>query len=759
MNELRRFPFACFCLTLISIAGFCFVFGRIELLAIAGLLALISWYVTEGPRGRTIPRWVSNVLVVVFLVNMFFDARSNVGDLPQVLGRFTVWLLLVKLYERRTARDHGQLLGLSLLLMLIGCAEMPPPLGFGILLLVYAGVGTYCLLLFQLYAAHERVHDVRQQRGIVGVVATRPTIGRRVGPHLRRLAVGVGLGTVAVSVLIFILFPRDLGRGAFVGRGFGGEESHLRGFGREVTLGDSTRISDSPRILFRARVLSSDRGLGGPGTTFLLRASALEVYEDRKWKVVRSGTVPLELPRGQEVPLTQSFDGAPPPPNPPLTRLRFSFNRATDTILHLGAPWSVKLDGVTGSRRIRIRNATREVRLAGGGETSGYEISSVVNPDARAIAAVAGTSVELFPIGGEFRNRNRPIASAIRREAQNILLRRGIPVRPEGTEWARQVANAFQEHLTGGQFTYTLDRTDQRLPSSGAASDPIVHFLTDSRAGHCEYFASAHAALCQSIGVHARMVLGFAASEFDPANDQYIVRANHAHAWTEVGMPGDTWVTYDPTPASVTAPTLAGDQNGFANRANAIFAQVEGTWSDRFVGYDPNLQQDIYSALESASTATLGRWWARVRQWASDVNRAFYFGPAGYVWLGIVGLAGVIAVLAAARWIRRRRRIRRGLNRGRGDGAPTERAIRGLAFYFDMLDVLQRAGLDKPDWQPPLEFSRRVAERRPELARPVRELAERYYRGRFGGDLPDDAEIRELRQRVGTLAADLGVRA
>lgn len=760
MNHLRRFPFVCFCLTLISIAGFCYVFGRIELLVIAGVLALISWYVTEGPRGRTLPRWVSNLLVLAFLVNMFFDARSNVGELPQVLGRFTVWLLLVKLYERRTARDHGQLLGLSLLLMLIGCAEMPPPLGFGVLLIIYAGLGTYCLLLFQLYSAHERVLEARQQRGIVGVVATRPTIGRRVGPHLRRLAVGVGLGTVAFSVLIFVLFPRDVGRGSFFSRNFGNASgSPLTGFAREVTLGTGTRINDSPRVLFTVRVMESSRQIGGPAQTLLLRASALEVYEDGRWQVQNSGSVPVEVPRGQDVPLTQTFDGVPPP-EAPLTRLRLDYVRDTDSILHLGAPWTLRLDGGSGSRRVRIRNATREVRLVGRGRTRGYEIETVLNPEPDAIRAVAGTSIDLFSFGGDLRNRRAPLARTIRTEAQRILRQRGVPLVSSDPEWPLRVADAFQAHLNSGDFRYTLDLSNVTLPPGrGPDADPIVHFLRESRRGHCEYFAAAHSALCQSVGVHARMVIGFAASEFNPTTETYVVRGRHAHAWTEVGRPGQRWRTYDPTPAAVTAPSLASGRDGIAGRVGDLYSRLEGTWSDRFVGFDPGLQQDIYGALETAGNATVGRWWDRLRQWASDVNRAFYFGPAGYVWLGIVGLAGVIAVFAAARWIGRRRRIRRGLNRGRGGTPPTERAIRGLAFYFDMLEVLRRAGIDKPEWQPPLEFSRSVAGRQSELEMPVRELAERYYRGRFGGDLPDDEEIRTLRKRVGELAARLGVRA
>ncbi|NIM42018.1 MAG: hypothetical protein GTO74_12505, partial [Hydrogenophaga sp.] len=58
-----------------------------------------------------------------------------------------VLLVLIKLYQHKSPRDWAQLLGLSLLLMLIGCLQTND-LMFAGTLLAYSVIGLYVLLLF-----------------------------------------------------------------------------------------------------------------------------------------------------------------------------------------------------------------------------------------------------------------------------------------------------------------------------------------------------------------------------------------------------------------------------------------------------------------------------------------------------------------------------------------------------------------------------------------------------------------------------------
>ena len=55
MKLLRSFPLMVFILVLLSIGALCAAQQSLQLLLVAGTLAAISWYVTEGPRGKTLP--------------------------------------------------------------------------------------------------------------------------------------------------------------------------------------------------------------------------------------------------------------------------------------------------------------------------------------------------------------------------------------------------------------------------------------------------------------------------------------------------------------------------------------------------------------------------------------------------------------------------------------------------------------------------------------------------------------------------------
>ena len=86
--------------------------------------------------------------------------------------------------------------------------------------------------------------------------------------------------------------------------------------------------------------------------------------------------------------------------------------------------------------------------------------------------------------------------------------------------------------------------------------DPLVWFLFDYRAGFCNYYATAEVILLRSVGVPARMVVGFAQGEYLPP-DRYTILEKDAHAWPEVYFPGIGWVEFEPTggqPALVRLP-------------------------------------------------------------------------------------------------------------------------------------------------------------------------------------------------------------
>lgn len=746
MNHLRRFPRDCFWLTLLAIGGFCLVVGEMELLVVAGVLAGISWFVTEGPRGRTLPRWASNVLVLALLGNMILDAQATPETLPTVLGRFTVWLTLIKLYERRTARDHAQLLGLGLLLMLIGASRTPPPLVFGIILAAYACLGMYCVLLYQLYAAHEHSDRIRRDRDLHGYASSRPTTGRSPGGHLRGLALATGAGVAVLSLVVFLLFPRDVGRGfiepVVMERG---RMDPTIGLDRSMDLETGRRINDDPSLLFTVETIPPP-GVPSPGRvgeSMLLRAAALERYEDGSWTVERPGLIEFESRPGSAVSVIQPGVTRPDPP-PATWQQSFNFVRDTEQLLHLGGPIYVRID--EGARTLEYMQGTRELAVASGGRGRGrvrsVEVRSVPDPAPDVQRALAGDGRDRFRIGGIMVQRGHPTRRMIREVAREILdpLELWPPrrrVRGVDPDWANRAIDAFEDHFRRGGFVYTLDLSDvAAAPGRTGAGDPVVRFLTETRRGHCEYFASAFSLLCQSVDLPARVVIGYSASEWDPEAGVHVVRARHAHAWSEVQIAPWNWRTVDPTPPSVTSATTTDDQT-VADRLAGLYDRLEGTWNDRFVGFDPGLQSEILDALQRGREATFDAGLESVRAWAQRVNEFFRLGVAGYIWLGVMAFAFAIAVVAVLRWLRRRMRVARRLGlRGRR-ALVRDETIRGLAFYVDLLEVMDRRGEVKPEWQTPMAWADTLAVRRPGIGAQVQRLVRLYYDGRFGGRIPD----------------------
>jgi transglutaminase-like putative cysteine protease len=103
-------------------------------------------------------------------------------------------------------------------------------------------------------------------------------------------------------------------------------------------------------------------------------------------------------------------------------------------------------------------------------------------------------------------------------------------------------ALALQDYFTGAgsRFTYSL----QTAP--GAGDDALVEFLTVGRVGYCEQFASAMAVMLRTVGVPARVAVGFTAGT--DAGDHRTLSTSDAHAWVEAWFEGIGWTTFDPTP-------------------------------------------------------------------------------------------------------------------------------------------------------------------------------------------------------------------
>jgi transglutaminase-like putative cysteine protease len=123
------------------------------------------------------------------------------------------------------------------------------------------------------------------------------------------------------------------------------------------------------------------------------------------------------------------------------------------------------------------------------------------------------------------------VSDRVRAEAQRAVA---------GAPNAYSRAKALQDYFGRG-FKYDL------TVDPGHGEDALERFLFRTKRGYCEQFAGTYAVMARSIGLPARVAVGFTPGELQ--NDgKYHVRDEHAHAWPEVYLHGYGWVAFEPTP-------------------------------------------------------------------------------------------------------------------------------------------------------------------------------------------------------------------
>lgn len=278
-------------------------------------------------------------------------------------------------------------------------------------------------------------------------------------------------------------------------------------------------------------------------------------------------------------------------------------------------------------------------------------------------------------------------------------------------------AQAFQRHLRGSDFEYSLDLP---TPADGP-SDPILSFL-ETKVGYCQQFASTMTLLARAQGIPARVVVGFLPGEAS-GTDERVVRASDAHAWPELYFRGVGWTRFEPTPgaraASVPSYSIAIDRGNLE--------PTEETASETTT---PTTTAPALPEADAPSPAE-----------EEDTTRAW---PRVLLTLLLAGAA--LALMPVTAWVTRRR------ERTRAAGA----AERTEVEWQDFLDRLDDLGLPAPRGATPRSVGTWLARRghlEPASVEQLDHVVATVERARYGrpeqslpdiGD-PTDAIVEEVR--------------
>jgi len=248
--------------------------------------------------------------------------------------------------------------------------------------------------------------------------------------------------------------------------------------------------------------------------------------------------------------------------------------------------------------------------------------------------------------------------------------------------------------------------------------DSVDDFLFNTRRGFCGHFASSFTMLMRAAGIPARVVGGYQGGDWNPIGGYLIVRQSHAHAWSEVWLPGRGWTRIDPTAAVAPERIERGldaalpDGEPVAGRllrnsdllwqARLIWDNANARWNDWIVGYSPDSQEQLLESLG--------------------------FENPDWRQLGLLLGAGLILSFAAlSAWLAWDFRPK-----------PADAATR---CYRRFASRLARRGIERLPHEAPRDFLQRVRRQRPDLERQAAMITEMYLRLRYEpAPAPDDLD-------------------
>jgi transglutaminase-like putative cysteine protease len=495
-----------------------------------------------------------------------------------------------------------------------------------------------------------------------------------------RTLAGPVLAAVAVSVPIFVVFPRvpvaTLNLTA---------PPQTGGFAEEVRFGTMRATLESDRLFMTARTPGPHRW----------RGIVHDFYSGSGWKATRGPARELRADIGQPISL-----------DPEMIARDARDRETAEVILE-----------PTAVRYLFAPRFPLELEL---------DLSEIRRDQARTLLRIEDPQNKRVRYVVRFGEAAALESEGFLRE-KYLQLPPGLPARIG--DLARQVtarartdrerAEILERHLAEGEFTYTLDVTIPR------GRHPMEHFLFESRAGYCEYFSSAMALMLRTLGVPSRVVNGFNPGTFEPYSGTWAIRERNAHSWVEAYLGRrEGWVEFDPTTGRGRPEVLAlAARLGLSDwrlyqLVAGLMNRFDFEWQRWVVSFSASMQWGLIGWLskmyEDAEIA-LRVWWQQLRLGRPGLVATAGFGfftlAATVLWPLRRRLARAIAwfwsiVEPVARVFRR---LIASVLRRRRPRAPGEDA-----FYQELLALLARDGLVKQPGETPWELAARARSKRSE---------------------------------------------
>jgi hypothetical protein len=264
------------------------------------------------------------------------------------------------------------------------------------------------------------------------------------------------------------------------------------------------------------------------------------------------------------------------------------------------------------------------------------------------------------------------------------------------------------------------------------------------------------ALMCQSLGMQARVVIGFKTDEYNEWENRFVVRQAHAHAWVEVLGPDRAWHTFDPT--SGNDPRFQ-RRTTWWGRVKHLFDFFEYKWANNVVAYDADSRSNLITRVDQELTNTAissNQWLASFKNWLDE--KLFWTVSSrllgALLWSMGAGVLASIGWFFYERWKLNRRAERIGLDAL--PGSERLRLVRQLGFYDDLMRLLDRHAITRPPHLTPLEFAESLSYLPTEAYHGIRRLTQIFYRIRYGRASLQVGQRRRLQAVLQRISESIG---
>ncbi|OGR78381.1 MAG: hypothetical protein A3I11_01935 [Elusimicrobia bacterium RIFCSPLOWO2_02_FULL_39_32] len=727
--------------------------GLLEIFLIFIFLPFGFYFELKGKLFKK--RWLENSLILFLFVLTLFLFLGTKRSFLIVIADFLIGFILLKCTFKKDRKDIMQIIALSFFILL-SASTLALDFSYFLCFIFYVLSAAWTLTFFSLTEKNLKtiVFDQKEQAKTPEIKTLYKFIAKNCW---------LTLGLVFIfSIAIFIFFPRmslAVFQGAFLG------PVQTAGISDKMHLVQSGKIFEDPAIVMRVEIQPQDRNRLN---SFFIRGQTLSSFDGIEWKAEgkkgKSNVQDAYMSRVLKIQKIIKNDFKILDWDRDALKKEFGLNlnersfltqkiylESLNNYLIFGLPWidflSAKLPEVT------ILEDHAILRPPNFGGRLFYEARSLIERPKETLLSKKTVESGIKWEDQEIIEKNLKLPKInlekIKDLAQEIVSEKEPPYIK---------AKKIERYLSKN-YTYALNIKTKNF------SNPTEEFLFKTKAGHCEYFASAMALMLRLENIPTRIATGFILNEWNPSGNYYTVRFKDAHSWVEVYI-GGLWIEFDPSPRNY-VPDLA--KTSLLGKIKEKMDYWNFLWNAYILGYDMESQKKLAKTVEFKSNQlsskldrTFGNWrskylkaeklkfMSRKRGGLSSpelFTRNFLWFLAFVLFIGVgVGL-GTIVLYKKMKFYLYKYKIKK--------------TLPNIAFYLTMLKILKRFGFNKRESETPYEFLYKLQKNispallNNELDSSLVFLTELFYKARFSTLITNKEETSNIKKSLELLRHQL----